>query len=166
MLNRNNLTLSALSNRLNLGTRSLVLNTGVNNGTALRIRHAHHDVMRESMVVFEVGEPFVVAYPAPPITDPAISDSLRPACDPTSPADASPRPSQAWQTWRQCQGSQLGACRTPSSRSRRAAAYAAAVATSPRPGRGLGKGIGKAGAAGAASRRTANTVALATIAGS
>ena len=38
MLNRNNLTLSALSNRLNLGTRSLVLTTGVNNGgTALRI---------------------------------------------------------------------------------------------------------------------------------
>lgn len=165
MLNRNNLTLSALSNRLNLGTRSLVLNTGVNNGTALRIRHAHHDVMRESMVVFEVGVPFVAAYPAPPITDPAISDT-RPACDPTSPADATPRPAQAWQTWRLRQEAQQGACRVPSSRSRRSAATAAAVATSPRLGRGSGKGIGKAGAAGAASRRTANTVALATFAGS
>ena len=38
MLNRTNLTLSALSNRLNLGTRSLVLGTGVNHGgNTLRI---------------------------------------------------------------------------------------------------------------------------------
>ena len=51
MLNRTNLTLSALSNRLNLGTRSLVLNASVNNGDqTLRIRHLHHDVMRERMV--------------------------------------------------------------------------------------------------------------------
>jgi hypothetical protein len=50
MLNRMNLTLSALSNRLNLGTRSLVLNTSVNNGgQALCIRPSSHDhhVMRE-----------------------------------------------------------------------------------------------------------------------
>ena len=41
MLNRTNLTLSALSNRLNLGTRSLALNASVNNGgQTLRIRHA------------------------------------------------------------------------------------------------------------------------------
>ena len=51
MLSRINLTLSALTNRLNLGTRALVLNASVNNGkTALRIRHPHHDVMRQSVV--------------------------------------------------------------------------------------------------------------------
>ena len=51
MLNRTNLTLSALSNRLNLGTRSLVLATSVNHGNqTLRIRHTLHDVMREEMV--------------------------------------------------------------------------------------------------------------------
>ena len=52
MLNRTNLTLSALSNRLNLGTRSLVLNTGVNtNGQTLRIRTSSHDrhVMRSGI---------------------------------------------------------------------------------------------------------------------
>ncbi len=166
MLNRNNLTLSALSNRLNLGTRSLVLNTGVNNGTALRIRHAHHDVMRESLVVFEVGDSFVVAYPSPPITDPATVRDCTFACAPTAPADATPRPSQAWPAWRLRQDGQPGAGRTPFFRSRRFAASAAAVATSPRPGRGPGQGIGKTGAAGAASRRTATAVAFATIAGS
>jgi len=42
MLNRTNRTLSANSNRLNLGTRSLALFQGVNIGTrTLRIRHAH-----------------------------------------------------------------------------------------------------------------------------
>ena len=55
MLSRINLTLSALTNRLNLGTRSLVLNASVNNGkTTLRIRHLHHDVMRERMVWYVV----------------------------------------------------------------------------------------------------------------
>ncbi len=42
MFNRTNLTLSArtLSNRLNLGTRSLALNAGVNHGgQTLRTRH-------------------------------------------------------------------------------------------------------------------------------
>ena len=69
MLNRTNLTLSALSNRLNLGTRSLVLNTSVDNGKALHIRHAHHDVMREPMAAFSfVGVPCVPAYVTPPIT--------------------------------------------------------------------------------------------------
>ncbi len=50
MLNRTNLTLSALSNRLNLGTRSLVINASVNNlGQALTVRPSFHDhhVMRE-----------------------------------------------------------------------------------------------------------------------
>jgi hypothetical protein len=51
MLNRTNLTLSALSNRLNLGTRSLVLATSANHGDqTLRIRHSLHDVMRDRMV--------------------------------------------------------------------------------------------------------------------
>jgi hypothetical protein len=141
MLNRTNLTLSTLSNRLNLGTRSLVLNTGVNNGTALRIRHAHHDVMRKFKAVFKVGLP--IAYPMPSITDPATSEAPRAAWRPSWPADASSR---------------------PSSRSRASAACAAS-ATSPRQGRGRCQATDEVGAAGAASRRTAN-VAIATVAGS
>jgi len=53
MLNRTNLTLSALSNRLNLGTRSLAVNASVNNrGQALTLRPSFHDhhVMREGTV--------------------------------------------------------------------------------------------------------------------
>ncbi|WP_337176418.1 hypothetical protein [Paludisphaera sp.] len=137
MLTRNNLTLSALSNRLNLGTRSLVLNASVNNGTAPRIRHAHHDVMREFKAVFKVGVP--VAYPMPSITDPAISDAQRDAWRPSWPAAASSR---------------------PSSRSRASAAPAAS-ATSPRPGRGRCQATGEVGAV---SRRTAGRVAIATAA--
>jgi hypothetical protein len=50
MFYRTNLTLSALSNRLNLGTRSLVQTTSLNHGDqALRIRHPYHDVMRDKM---------------------------------------------------------------------------------------------------------------------
>ena len=48
MFYRTNLTLSALSNRLNLGTRSLVQATSLNHGDqALRFRHPYHDVMRD-----------------------------------------------------------------------------------------------------------------------
>jgi len=57
MLNRPNLTLSALalSNRLNLGTRSLAVNASVNHGAQpSRIRHTHQDVMREGMVWYGV----------------------------------------------------------------------------------------------------------------
>jgi hypothetical protein len=57
MLNRTNLTLSArtLSNRLNLGTRSLALVAGVNHGVQnSRIRQTHHDVLREGMVWYDV----------------------------------------------------------------------------------------------------------------
>ena len=53
MLNRTNLTLSALalSNRLNLGTRSLAANAGVNMGDKIRyIRQPHHGVMRDGMM--------------------------------------------------------------------------------------------------------------------
>ena len=56
MINRKNLTLSArtLSNRLNLGTRSLALVAGVNHGgQTLRTRTALHGVMREGMVWYD-----------------------------------------------------------------------------------------------------------------
>ena len=50
MLNRTNRTLSANHNRLNLGTRSLVLANGLNNGNpTLRARLAHADSMRDGM---------------------------------------------------------------------------------------------------------------------
>jgi len=57
MFNRTNLTLSALalSNRLNLGTRSLAQNAGVNHGgQTLRTRRTHHDVLRGGMVWYDV----------------------------------------------------------------------------------------------------------------
>ena len=63
MLNRTNLTLSALalSNRLNLGTRSFAANASVNFGVeTLRIRQSHHVVMRERMdwyVVLSIPRP-------------------------------------------------------------------------------------------------------------
>lgn len=47
MLNRTNLTQTALLNGLNLGTRSLVVGTSLNsNGQALVIRSSHHGFMR------------------------------------------------------------------------------------------------------------------------
>jgi len=51
MLYRTNRTLSANLNRLNLGTRSLAATANVNTGDlqTLRIRHAHHVVMRDGM---------------------------------------------------------------------------------------------------------------------
>ncbi len=63
MLNRTNLTLSALalSNRLNLGTRSLAANASVNKGDKTQnIRQSHHDVMRDGMV-------WLGGYPIPQI---------------------------------------------------------------------------------------------------
>jgi hypothetical protein len=173
MLNRNNLTLSALSNRLNLGTRSLVLQASVDNGKALRIRHAHQDVMRETMAAhFFVGEPLVAAYPAPPITGPStpVTPRLRAWSDPTPTVDdASSEPLRSWRGWPCRPVASLGACSAPSSRLRRSAAASAAgraVATKPRPdGRGVGK-VEKAGAAGAASRRTVGFAAIAATAGS
>jgi hypothetical protein len=74
MLNRTNLTLSALalSNRLNLGTRSLAANAGVNHGAqTLCILHSYHDVMRERMVWYVVSS---IAKPRHAI--PAIPGSL------------------------------------------------------------------------------------------
>jgi hypothetical protein len=50
MFYRTNLTLSAFSNRLNLGTRSFALNANVNHGvTASRDLRTHHDSMRDRM---------------------------------------------------------------------------------------------------------------------
>ncbi len=74
MLNRTNLTLSALalSNGLNLGTRSLAANASVNDGDqTLRIRHSHHDVMRERMVWYVVS-----SNPKPKYAIPAIPSSF------------------------------------------------------------------------------------------
>jgi len=74
LLNRTNLTLSALalSNGLNLGTRSLAVNASVNDGDqTLRTRHSHHDVMRERMVWYVVS-----SIPKPTDAIPAIPSSF------------------------------------------------------------------------------------------
>jgi hypothetical protein len=58
MLNRKNQTLSALalSNRLDLGTRSLAANAGVNHGDQiLCILHSSHDVMRDGSAWYVVS---------------------------------------------------------------------------------------------------------------
>ncbi len=105
MLNRNNLTLSALTNRLNLGTRALVLNASVNNGdTNLRIRHFHHDAMRQSMVWYVVPSFRSQTYDIPPMPDSIIPGSTqRPIrCGGQEPSrgtcqqSARSKPSQAW----------------------------------------------------------------------
>jgi hypothetical protein len=104
MLNRTNLTLSALSNRLNLGTRSLVLKTSVNHGgQILRIRHSHHDVMRERMAWYVVSSLIPVKYAIPAISGSFFPDSQCPvACvsqGESRPADArrvEPQPRPDW----------------------------------------------------------------------
>lgn len=70
MFHRTNLTLSArtLSNRLNLGTRSLASNAGVKNGgRTLRTRHAHHDVSRDGMVWYDGFSIMPMGYVIPTI---------------------------------------------------------------------------------------------------
>jgi hypothetical protein len=68
MLYRNSLSLSALSNRLNRGTRTLVLATSGNHGAnAQRIRLSHHDVMRDRMGWHVVSFSKVVKHDIPPI---------------------------------------------------------------------------------------------------
>jgi len=70
MFNRTNLTLSArtLSNRLNLGTRSLALVANVKNyGRTLRTRQTHHDVLREGMVWYEMFTDMPQGLIIPPI---------------------------------------------------------------------------------------------------
>ena len=79
MLSRINLTLSALTNRLNLGTRTLVLNASGNNGkTTLRIRHLHHDVMRQRMVWCVVPSFSSERYDIPPMPDSIIPGPQQP----------------------------------------------------------------------------------------
>jgi len=146
MLNRNNLTLSALSNRLNLGTRSLVLTTSVdNNGNALRLRHTHHDVMRKSMDTKPVTSIPVEVYAIPPVTGPAYADAaaFTKACGGSwkpGAADASlvPTPAETWRNWQasqtaMSQGRQSGSSSRLSSRSRRSAANAGRVEARLRP---------------------------------
>jgi hypothetical protein len=77
MLNRMNLTLSAraLSNRLNIGTRSLAVNASVNLGAKPQnIRQSHHGVMRDGMMWSGTD-------PIPPIGPmfPRIPSSFSPA---------------------------------------------------------------------------------------
>ena len=105
MLNRINLTLSALTNRLNLGTRALVLNASVNNGkTTLRIRHLHHDVMRDSVAwcvvsSFKPERYDISPMPGSIIPGPQqrpISCSGRNASRSACQRSVQPKPSQAW----------------------------------------------------------------------
>ena len=74
MLNRTNRTLSALalSNRLNLGTRSLAANASVNRGDqTVLVRRTHHGVMHDGMMWYRV-------FPVPKsgTVIPSISDSI------------------------------------------------------------------------------------------
>jgi hypothetical protein len=74
MLNRTNLTLSALAltNGLNLGTRSFAAQASVNtNGDLARIRQVHHGLMREGMMWYSV-----VSIPKPRLGIPVVPDSF------------------------------------------------------------------------------------------
>lgn len=82
LMNRTNLTLSALalSNRLNLGTRSLAVNASVNDGDQTpRIRHTHHDVMRERMVWHVVSSFIKPIYTIPAIPSSVSQQQERPS---------------------------------------------------------------------------------------
>lgn len=73
MLNRTNLTQTALLNGLNLGTRSLVLGTSLNsNGKALIIRDSHHGLMRAGMVWHAVKPVMKRIYDVPEIPIPCF----------------------------------------------------------------------------------------------
>jgi hypothetical protein len=83
MFNRTNLTLSArtLTNRLNLGTRSLALNANVKNvGRTLRTRHTHHDVLREGMVWYDVFPIMPQGYGIPSIPGSFSQQQCQPGC--------------------------------------------------------------------------------------
>jgi hypothetical protein len=84
MFYRTNQTLSALalSNRLNLGTRSLAANAGVNDGNlTLCARHSYHGVMRDGMVWYEVFTDPKTKHPIPSIPS---SSSQPQQCEPVS----------------------------------------------------------------------------------
>jgi hypothetical protein len=102
MLNRTNRTLSANTNRLNLGTRMLGLNAGANNGS-LTLRTAHPS----PAVSVRVG---VVSYPGFKFEEPSIMEPkpLKPAMPPTSGSSPeSSRPAQGFWAWDQGQTVQL-----------------------------------------------------------
>jgi len=83
MFNRTNLTLSArtLSNRLNLGTRSLALVANVKNvGRTLRTRQTHHDVLREGMVWYVVVPIMPVGFGIPSIPGSFSQQQRQPGC--------------------------------------------------------------------------------------
>ena len=103
MFHRTNLTLSArsLSNRLNLGTRSLARNAGVKNGgLTLRTRQTHHDVLREGMVWYDVFPIMPEGYGIPSIPRSFFQQQGQPGCVIPQPGpvaddvrvDADPRP--------------------------------------------------------------------------
>jgi hypothetical protein len=84
MLSRTNQTLSALalSNRLNLGTRSLAALASVNDGNlTLCARHSYHGVMRDGMVWYEVFSNPKSKHPIPTIPS---SSSQPQQCEPVS----------------------------------------------------------------------------------
>ncbi len=174
MLNRNNLTLSALSNRLNLGTRSLVLTTGVNNGTALRIRHTHHDVMRNHMEQESVTAIPVGVYAIPPMSGPATAAAaarFKKACVDSWKPDAAaawlvPTQAATWQGWPSSQpagGQGLGSGPRSSSRSRLSTAEARIVEARRRPSRSL-EAIETTDAAWASRAKVARQAARAAVA--
>ena len=84
MLSRTNQTLSALalSNRLNLGTRSLAANASVNDGNLTPCtRHSYHGVMRDGMVWDDVFSNPKTKHPIPTIPS---SSSQPQQCEPDS----------------------------------------------------------------------------------
>ncbi len=99
MLNRTNRTLSANTNRLNLGTRKLDLNASDNNGS-LTLRTAH----LFPVVAVRTG---VVEYPGIPVEAPPIEAMPKPmkpamsAMPGSSPRSS--RPAQGFRAWDQGQ---------------------------------------------------------------
>ncbi len=102
MLNRTNRTLSANTNRLNLGTRKLDQNASANNGSlTLRTAHTPAVVSVRTGVVpypgFVFGEPFIMG--------PKPSKPAMPPMSGSSPESS--RPAQGFWAWDQGQTVQL-----------------------------------------------------------
>jgi hypothetical protein len=89
MLNRTNRTLSAHLNRLNLGTRSLAIVAGLNDGAqTLHTRHAYPVVMRAGMVGVpvdpkDIGRIGIPSIPGSPPVSPwlIVSSAIHPRVD-------------------------------------------------------------------------------------
>ncbi len=168
MLNRTNLTLSArtLSNRLNLGTRSLARHASVNHGgQTLRTRQTHQDTVREGMVWYDVFPIMPARYGI--LTSPGSfsrPQQCLPGCPPMQPGrsavairvESDPRPADLID--RPERGADVGDPRFPS--------VAVALLERPRPERPLaceslleGKSLGKPGAK-CAAQRAAKSAAI------